>query len=99
MTVLQQENPRRQFVPSSPSDGAETVKEGYVAQNPYSDLYGDGKSSFWTDLWVRNHWQTLLGSHKRLGNRSTYKMKLEYYFKNAQKTVMCLEKLETLLGV
>ncbi|PVD35823.1 hypothetical protein C0Q70_02792 [Pomacea canaliculata] len=41
MTVLQQENPRRQFVPSSPSDGAETVKEGYVAQNPYSDLYGD----------------------------------------------------------
>lgn len=67
MTVLQQENPRRQFVPSSPSDGAETVKEGYVAQNPYSDLYGDGKSSFWTDLWVRNHCQNFTGNSQAVG--------------------------------
>ena len=35
----------RPFVSSSPSNGLETEKEGWIARNPNSDFYGDGKFS------------------------------------------------------
>ena len=35
----------RPFVSSSPSNGLETEKEGWIAGNPNSDFYGDGKLS------------------------------------------------------
>ncbi|XP_076456122.1 LOW QUALITY PROTEIN: beta-mannosidase-like [Babylonia areolata] len=41
MPVVRGENPGRVYLTSSPSDGLETVKEGYVAQDPGSELYGD----------------------------------------------------------
>ena len=34
----------RPFVSSSPSDGAQTEKEGWISSNPNSDFYGDGKT-------------------------------------------------------
>ena len=33
----------RPFIVSSPSNGLESEEEGYIAANPYSDLYGDGR--------------------------------------------------------
>lgn len=41
MPIIRGENPNRVYLTSSPSDGAETVKEGYVAKDPASELYGD----------------------------------------------------------
>ncbi|XP_070207159.1 beta-mannosidase-like isoform X2 [Littorina saxatilis] len=41
MPIMQAENPNRVYLTSSPSDGKETVKEGYVAKDPGSQLYGD----------------------------------------------------------
>lgn len=36
-------NNRSIFLSSSPSNGLETAKEGYVSSNPGNNLYGDGK--------------------------------------------------------
>lgn len=41
MPLVNTEDPSREYLSSSPSDGKETVKEGYVAQDPGSQLYGD----------------------------------------------------------
>ncbi|KAL8604278.1 hypothetical protein ACOMHN_023648 [Nucella lapillus] len=41
MPIVRGENPDRVYLTSSPSDGKETVKEGYVAKDPASELYGD----------------------------------------------------------
>lgn len=42
--VVNQEDPlSRPFVPSSPSNGLETITEGWVAKNPQDTHYGDGK--------------------------------------------------------
>merc|ERR550519_1115046 len=35
------EDPSRNFVVSSPSNGLASEEEGYIAINPYSSLYGD----------------------------------------------------------
>ena len=35
------EETTRPFVPSSPSNGQDTEKEGWVAKDPYSEIYGD----------------------------------------------------------
>ena len=43
MPIVNAENPNRVYLTSSPSDGKETVKEGYVAKDPGSELYGDSK--------------------------------------------------------
>ena len=43
MPIVQSEDPNRVYLTSSPSDGKETVKEGYVAKDPGSELYGDSK--------------------------------------------------------
>lgn len=44
-SIVAEEDPSRPFVVSSPSNGKESEEEGYVSINPYSNLYGDGKSS------------------------------------------------------
>lgn len=36
-------DPYRPFVVSSPSNGQKSEEEGYVANNPYDNKYGDGK--------------------------------------------------------
>lgn len=43
MEVIQARDTSRPFVMSSPSNGQESVEEGYVASNPYDARYGDGK--------------------------------------------------------
>ena len=43
MSIVNTENPDRVYLTSSPSDGKETVREGYVAKDPGSELYGDSK--------------------------------------------------------
>lgn len=35
----------RTYVTSSPSNGLETEREGYVAKNPYDNKYGDGEAT------------------------------------------------------
>ncbi|KAA0202062.1 hypothetical protein HAZT_HAZT000623 [Hyalella azteca] len=40
-TVTQELDPSRVFVVSSPSNGLRSEQEGYVAQNPYSNNFGD----------------------------------------------------------
>ena len=39
--VALEEDGTRDFVVSSPSNGAASEEAGYVAENPYSALYGD----------------------------------------------------------
>ena len=39
--VARSEDPSRNFVVSSPSNGDASEEEGYIANNPYSPLYGD----------------------------------------------------------
>uniref|UniRef100_H2YWC6 Uncharacterized protein n=1 Tax=Ciona savignyi TaxID=51511 RepID=H2YWC6_CIOSA len=41
MPIVQKLDPSRPFLTSSPTNGVESAKEGYVAKNPYSDYYGD----------------------------------------------------------
>lgn len=41
--IVQKEDTSRPFVVSSPSNGKESEEEGYIAKNPYDDLYGDSK--------------------------------------------------------
>ena len=43
--VVSGEDPSRPFVSSSPSNGAETERQGWVANNPQNPLYGDGKNN------------------------------------------------------
>ncbi|KAK3731374.1 hypothetical protein RRG08_017942 [Elysia crispata] len=39
--IVESEDSSREYLSSSPTNGAESVKEGYVAQDPGSELYGD----------------------------------------------------------
>ncbi|XP_077477136.1 beta-mannosidase isoform X2 [Stigmatopora argus] len=39
--LIKQEDPSRPFLVSSPTNGAESEQEGYVANNPYDPRYGD----------------------------------------------------------
>ena len=39
--VVREEDPSRDFMVSSPSNGVASEDEGYIASNPYSSLYGD----------------------------------------------------------
>ena len=39
--VVSEEDPDRDFLVSSPSNGLASEQEGYIASNPYSSLYGD----------------------------------------------------------
>ncbi|CAG7825645.1 unnamed protein product [Allacma fusca] len=40
-TEVNKLDPSRECLPSSPSNGLETEDEGWIAKNPYSNLYGD----------------------------------------------------------
>lgn len=37
-------DPSRTYLESSPSNGLDSVKEGFIASNPQSSLYGDGNN-------------------------------------------------------
>ncbi|GFS19931.1 beta-mannosidase, partial [Elysia marginata] len=39
--IVENEDPSREYLTSSPTNGAESEKEGYVAKVPSSELYGD----------------------------------------------------------
>ncbi|XP_055949322.1 beta-mannosidase-like [Argiope bruennichi] len=41
MLLVTNEDPTRTFLPSSPSNGPETVREGWISSNPQDNLYGD----------------------------------------------------------
>nr|XP_061798611.1 beta-mannosidase-like [Nerophis lumbriciformis] len=52
MTLVKQEDPSRPFLASSPTNGAESEREGYVADNPYDPRYGDTHFySYEADCW------------------------------------------------
>jgi beta-mannosidase len=44
--VVQRLDKTRSYVTSSPSNGLESEREGYVAINPYDSKYGDGEMGF-----------------------------------------------------
>jgi len=41
--IVTEEDKTRDFVVSSPTNGLKSEEENYIAENPYSALYGDGK--------------------------------------------------------
>ena len=41
--LVDSEDSSRDYLSSSPTNGAESVKEGYVAKDPGSELYGDSE--------------------------------------------------------
>ena len=43
--LLLDEDPTRPYVVSSPSNGLKSEEDGFIALNPYSDLYGDGTNT------------------------------------------------------
>ncbi|TKS87262.1 Beta-mannosidase [Collichthys lucidus] len=54
--IVQQEDQTRPFLVSSPTNGAESEQEGWVASNPYDPLYGDTHFySYVQDCW---DWRT-----------------------------------------
>ncbi|KAF7666144.1 hypothetical protein LDENG_00116800 [Lucifuga dentata] len=54
--IVQEEDPSRPFLVSSPTNGAESEKEGWVAANPYDPHYGDTHFySYTLNCW---DWQT-----------------------------------------
>ena len=42
-SVIKEEDTSRPFVPSSPSNGLDTIAEGWVAKDPQSTRYGDSE--------------------------------------------------------
>lgn len=52
------------FVVSSPSNGAESEAEGFVAKNPYSELYGDDHHYDYTS----DGWNPAVFRHTRFGS-------------------------------
>ncbi|XP_061599990.1 beta-mannosidase [Cololabis saira] len=55
-TIVQEEDPSRPFLVSSPTNGAESEQEGWVAKNPYDPHYGDVHFySYTLDCW---DWRT-----------------------------------------
>lgn len=56
LIYLLQEDQSRPFLVSSPTNGAESEQEGWVAANPYDPLYGDTHFySYTLDCW---DWRT-----------------------------------------
>lgn len=47
MPIVSKEDPSRPFLSSSPSNGPESAKEGYVASDPQDLHFGDGNFSFY----------------------------------------------------
>jgi len=44
--TLEEEDKSRPFLSSSPSNGVDTEKEGWIAKTPSSPYWGDGKYFF-----------------------------------------------------
>lgn len=42
-SIVTKEDPTREYVTSSPSNGKLSEKENFIADNPYDPLYGDSK--------------------------------------------------------
>ena len=59
MPIVEAEDKTRPFVPSCPSNGAESMKEGGMAKNPQDPHYGDGKDM---KVFVRPS-ETIKGTH------------------------------------
>ncbi|KAK6181474.1 hypothetical protein SNE40_009317 [Patella caerulea] len=56
MPIVTNEDKTRPFVPSSPSNGPESKKEGWIANNTRSEYYGDVHYyNYYADLW---DWKT-----------------------------------------
>ncbi|XP_051941278.1 beta-mannosidase isoform X1 [Hippocampus zosterae] len=52
MAIVKKEDPSRPFLVSSPTNGAESEREGYVASDPYDPRYGDAHFySYSADCW------------------------------------------------
>ncbi|GFU32736.1 beta-mannosidase [Nephila pilipes] len=52
MPIVTQEDPSRTFLPSSPSNGPQTVKEGWISKDPQDNHYGDVHFySYFDDEW------------------------------------------------
>ena len=49
--TLEEEDKSRPFLSSSPSNGVDTEREGWIAKKPSSPYWGDGKY-FSTKLWL-----------------------------------------------
>lgn len=41
--IVTEEDKSRHYLVSSPTNGLKSEEENYIAENPYSGLYGDGK--------------------------------------------------------
>lgn len=41
-SIVEKEDETRNYLVSSPTNGLKSEEENYIAQNPYSGLYGDG---------------------------------------------------------
>lgn len=53
------EDSTRPFIVSSPTNGIESEREGYIADNPYSSLYGDVHYyNYLADAWNPNNYPT-----------------------------------------
>uniref|UniRef100_A0A8D8RNN4 beta-mannosidase n=3 Tax=Cacopsylla melanoneura TaxID=428564 RepID=A0A8D8RNN4_9HEMI len=51
-TVVNKEDPSREYLTSSPSNGKESEKENFIANNPYDPLYGDTHNyNYLVDSW------------------------------------------------
>lgn len=42
--IVIKEDPSREYLTSSPSNGKESEKENFIAENPYDPLFGDSKT-------------------------------------------------------
>jgi len=42
--LVNEEDPTRTYLVSSPSNGIKSEEDGYISTEPYSALYGDSKS-------------------------------------------------------
>ncbi|XP_071101412.1 beta-mannosidase-like [Haliotis cracherodii] len=57
-TIVNKEDSTRLYLSSSPSDGKETEKEGWVAKDPGSELYGDIHFyDYISDLWKDSNYR------------------------------------------
>ena len=54
-TIVRQEDPSRPYAVSSPSNGLRSEEEGYIAETPGSELYGDGQTFIFRDFRAMNH--------------------------------------------
>lgn len=57
MPIVAEEDPSRNFLPSSPSNGPKTKEEGWISQNPQDNLYGDGEFDILVKYYMKIHFR------------------------------------------